>query len=276
MQISAISLIGSYIISKDGINWIRRYYITNTLLSALAWSPTLKRLVVAHSTNNGFGYMDAIVTHTKTVGDNSLVIGIGAQATEFGATAIGANMIADKPNGLFMRHRAVNNTNNTNNISQALFIQGTNELVEYKTPAFHAYRSDSQNVISIVSPTAIIFNLVYTNNGGHYSTTTGKFTAPWPGLYKFYLQLLHRQRSDLGSAFGSSEITLWKNGVTINSRMALNRLILVSEHDSFTIDVVLYLVTGDTIQPAVHLLATNTDILVGLELSCFNGYFIGS
>jgi hypothetical protein len=272
MQRGSVSLIGSYITSKDGIHWIRQYYITNTLLSALAWSPTLKRLVVAHSTNNGFGYMDAIVTHAKSVGENSLAIGIGAQATEFGATAIGANMIADKPNGLFMRHRTVNNTNNTNNITQAVFIQGTNELVEYKTPAFHAYRSDSQNVISIVSPTAIIFNLVYTNNGGHYSTTTGKFTAPWPGLYKFYLQLLHRQQGGAGTA----EITLWKNGVTINSRMALNRVVIASEHDSFTIDVVLYLVAGDTIQPAVHLLAINTDILVGQELSCFNGYFIGS
>jgi hypothetical protein len=262
------AIIGSYIISKDGINWIRHYYTTNTVLSGCAWSPTLKRMVMAHSANNGFGYMDAIVTHAKSVGENSLSIGIGAQATEFGATAIGANVIADKPNGLFMRHRTIDNTIYNVIMTRAGFIQGTNELVEFKTPAFHAYRSDSQ---TITTTGLLIFNVAFTNNG-HYSTTTGKFTAPRTGLYKFYLQILHEHTG----ATAAAEITLYKNGVNLSGRgMAFNHVIAGGEVDSFTVDAILQLVPGDTIQPGVHTL-TGGNLYPGYGVSCFNGYFIGS
>jgi hypothetical protein len=270
MQRSATSISGSYITSNDGVNWIRRLYITNTLDGyGCAWSPTLKRIVVNHTPNNGFSYMDAIVTHAKTIGENSFAIGNGAQATEFGATAIGANMIADKPNGLCMRHRTVDNTITNNIITQAGFIQGTNELVEFKTPAFHAHTS-AVNIAS--SPSLITFGSVHTNNGGHYNTTTGRFTAPWPGLYKFRLQVLHRRLSGNSTC----EITLYKNGVNISSRgLAYNHAFDVSEADTLTADAILQLVTGDTIQPAVWVINFG-DVYLMEQLASFTGYYIGS
>lgn len=36
----------------------------------------------------------------------------------------------------------------------------------------------------------VIFDQVYTNIGGHYSTTTGRFTAPVAGLYLFYTSFI--------------------------------------------------------------------------------------
>lgn len=50
-------------------------------------------------------------------------------------------------------------------------------------PAFHAYRSAGH-----ISGTAgqVIFNGTRVNNGNHYSTTTGYFTAPIDGVYWFH------------------------------------------------------------------------------------------
>lgn len=50
-------------------------------------------------------------------------------------------------------------------------------------PAFHAYRDAGH----ITSSGLIIFNGTRLNNGGHYSASTGLFTAPIDGTYWFHV-----------------------------------------------------------------------------------------
>jgi hypothetical protein len=49
-------------------------------------------------------------------------------------------------------------------------------------PAFHAYRDAGH----VAAATQIIFNGTRLNNGNHFSTSTGKFTAPVSGPYWFF------------------------------------------------------------------------------------------
>jgi hypothetical protein len=57
-------------------------------------------------------------------------------------------------------------------------------------PSFHAHRSAGDYTAS--SPTTYVFNNVSYNNGGHYSTSTGRFTAPVTGYYLFNYNILGR------------------------------------------------------------------------------------
>lgn len=50
-------------------------------------------------------------------------------------------------------------------------------------PAFHAYRDAGH----ISSTSLIVFNGTRLNNGGHYSVSTGLFTAPIDGTYWFHV-----------------------------------------------------------------------------------------
>jgi len=53
-------------------------------------------------------------------------------------------------------------------------------------PAFHAYRSSAFTS----SNTVFIWDLVRFNRGSHYSTSTGRFTAPVAGAYSFSVVML--------------------------------------------------------------------------------------
>ena len=64
----------------------------------------------------------------------------------------------------------------------------------------------------------VIFNVETLNNGSHYSTSTGRFTAPKAGVYRFESSG-HRQTTDSHSG----RILIYKNGTTqIANQYVLN------------------------------------------------------
>ena len=76
----------------------------------------------------------------------------------------------------------VNTIQDATNSNTALSIDSSGRVLQPTTPVFWAY-SNTNNVST--ANTAIVFNLTDLNNGNHYSTSTGRFTAPIAGLYCF-------------------------------------------------------------------------------------------
>lgn len=66
-------------------------------------------------------------------------------------------------------------------VTERMVIDQAGRVTTPNVPAFLAFLSNgSEN-----STTVIVFNNVYHNNGGHYSNSTGVFTAPVDGYYHF-------------------------------------------------------------------------------------------
>jgi len=56
----------------------------------------------------------------------------------------------------------------------------------YITKPSHPYFDVSKDNGAVSSTNVIVYNSVYTNNGSHYSSSNGRFTAPVDGFYQFW------------------------------------------------------------------------------------------
>lgn len=76
----------------------------------------------------------------------------------------------------------ISHTNNTS----AMTIDSTGRVLTPARPAFMARRTSNQSSGIVIFDTAMI------NQGSHYNTSDGKFTAPIAGLYTFSSVVLSR------------------------------------------------------------------------------------
>lgn len=76
-------------------------------------------------------------------------------------------------------------------------------------PAFLVYNPPEHSTGKLVFSTAL------TNNGAHYNTSNGRFTAPVTGMYEISVFTL--MNAPVSSAWGYLEI--WKNGVALPIRL---------------------------------------------------------
>ena len=70
----------------------------------------------------------------------------------------------------------------------AMTITENAAIVKPYQPYFHAYRSGTQTGYNASGNYAavVLFNVVASNIGGHYNTSSGFFTAPLAGTYMFF------------------------------------------------------------------------------------------
>jgi len=81
----------------------------------------------------------------------------------------------------------VQNTSGTTGLT----IDNAGRVLAPQVPAFSAYRDAGD----VGASTVYICNNVHFNNGGHYSTSTGRFTAPVTGIYQISTMFMCRDNA---------------------------------------------------------------------------------
>jgi hypothetical protein len=149
------------------------------------------------------------------------------------------------------------NTISSSTGTTALTIDSSGRVLRATVPAFTVW-----NVSGVGSLTGdFLLNTVILNNGGHYSTSTGVFTAPVSGLYYFSLTGFTENNTS-----GSSNIGIRRNGVQI-VRTFTNEA--VNTYRPFAVQCTLSLSTNDTVRPF-----SNID-LHSNQNPVFTGYLLG-
>jgi len=131
------------------------------------------------------------------------------------------------------------------------------------------------SVNPITSAQYITFQNVDLNVGGHYSTSTGRYTAPVNGVYEFQVMGLFRQNSYQQEC----EITLYVNGSNVSTRGLVyggyGATAVGPLHIPVSFTYRKYLSAGDYAQPYVHAVSGGADIYTDQRLSWFTGRLIG-
>lgn len=127
-------------------------------------------------------------------------------------------------------------------------------------PTFSAYASS--NFTKTAGTFA--YDITLFNNGSHYSTSTGRFTAPVAGYYAFF----HKMSTDANVAF---EVKVRVN----NSEIARSYIIASTSARSLTTSTICYLNVNDYAEPEVYV-PSSTTFFGGVVLhSNFLGYLLG-
>jgi len=77
----------------------------------------------------------------------------------------------------------VNTIQDATNSNTAMTIDSTGRILTPARPSFAAHLSADVNYGTADAYQKLTFNSTHHNVGGHYSTSTGKFTAPLTGIY---------------------------------------------------------------------------------------------
>jgi hypothetical protein len=179
----------SVMTSPNGIIWTLVADSIDVLWTSVCWSPTLNQFAAV-----GYNFLNsaltpyacamtlnAYVTNGLASATNSIAVGTGTLAIATNATAIGTSVIANQPNGLFMRHR----------VSDALvnpcgFIPSSSELIEI-LPYYCRVLDGTSNNFS--SPDQIhTFNTIYSDVWSMFDGL-GTITVPVAGYYHVHAQM---------------------------------------------------------------------------------------
>ena len=132
-------------------------------------------------------------------------------------------------------------------------------------PAFHVYHT-----LTVPSNTYIAHNAAIVNNGGHYNSTNGKFTAPVAGNYIFYATGLTQPTG------GTSRMRIVKNGSTYVSGESRHQGGTAGAYLHATIQAVVYLAASDWVQQYyINDDGSTTLYSDGTPYITFGGHLIG-
>jgi hypothetical protein len=133
-------------------------------------------------------------------------------------------------------------------------------------PSFFAYVTGGDNTTNVGS--IIVFNETAHNTGSHYSTSTGKFTAPVTGVYAFHAQIWAKN----GTANARTQFFVNSGNVTQHGMNPAS--INLSDH-AYQMSMVRSLSANDTVDIRVD--AANLTYYGGGGTShtYFTGYLVG-
>lgn len=150
-----------------------------------------------------------------------------------------------------------------NNGSDKLKIDSSGRVTMPAQPSFSVSRNGGD-----VSSGTYVFAHTYHNTGNHYSTTTGRFTAPISGLFFFSTNMMSSNATTYNNAY--YEIT--KNGSGIQRVYSSNG---GSVHHRWNWSGVIYLNANDYI--TVDNPGASSLVLYGssIEYTAFTGFLVG-
>jgi hypothetical protein len=191
-------------------------------------------------------------------GDNSVVI-YNTSATGYGVYIAAGSATT---NALYVT--------NYSRATVLLTVRGDGMVTTPAQPAFYAYLPGGATTSTTGNYAG--FNTTRLNRGSHYSTSTGRFTAPIAGVYRFLFAALYRRQS--GSAAG--EISISINGTNVNTRgLAYVVNNIADGHSPVVAELIISLSASDYVMPFIHSVGASSDWYVGENLAYFCGYLIG-
>ena len=149
----------------------------------------------------------------------------------------------------------ISHTNNTTGMT----IDSSGRILTPARPSFFAYRSANFGSGSGAG-TTIVFDTTQHNVGGHYSTSTGKFTVPIAGVYLFGVTI--------ATASATTVIVYMSAEVTINGSVGSNKRYhggwgekssSTNTHHREHYTIQHYLAVGDTAQFSLE---SNVDVTI--------------
>jgi len=164
----------------------------------------------------------------------------------------------------------VDEIQNVSSGNTAMTIDASGRILTPARPAFHAYDASSgHQELTHASWQAVPFDTTSINTGGHYNTSTYRFTAPVAGLYFFYIQLY------MDKAGGVRYSGIYKNGSSVaKSQIGSNN----DDDGTATATRILELSVNDYVQPYIYHATDTTNSFYSNgdgTYSYFMGYLIG-
>jgi hypothetical protein len=138
-----------------------------------------------------------------------------------------------------------------------LSIDSSGRVIAPYQPAFQAYNPSGTFLTGVA---VAIFNATYVNVGNHYSTSTGRFTAPIAGIYKFTFD-------GLFDSITTHHIHIAKNGVQTDGSEAFTS----GDNQSLSKSMIFSLAAGDYVNVSID----NAGSRLHQRYGSFTGFLVG-
>lgn len=155
-------------------------------------------------------------------------------------------------------------------------IYDTGQIVQPRQPSFMAHKTSHLSIPSSGSVEAGGWSTTHVagghNTGGHFNTSTGRFTVPVAGRYKFDANIMH------GITSGDFQIWIVVNGNTANAVRSNSMQSTGGNWKQTTVTGLLNLSANDYISIYVRSSTAETYAMYGSNTAAFtscNGYLLG-